>query len=308
MMGIHYSLTPYMGHSMRCFKFLPVFLCIITLCTLSGLVHAQEDAMPHRVLKPLNMAGWHEVYWSGLHIGDLVTYIEETTDGHYRIRTAIESRGLAGVISQFFSRNETQGRFNAKDNHYWPGQFRTYFHSRKTPRAITLFYDNKGHIPERLYNPLENRDKRPDVAAELRAGTLDPLTLILQARHQLHRALMQGNKAFSINMYDGRRLSRFDFTLQGSTIITRQGEKSRTQHVTIQRTPIAGFTGRELERMEEGEEPVIDAWFSDDAELIPIEIRASALLGTAVGRLKKLCSNYQDCLKKADIDARKVQW
>ncbi len=248
-------------------------------------------------LPPLNLAGIFSVYWSGLHVGDLILGVEEE-DGRYLVRTAIESRGLARLISNYYSISYSQGRIGP--SHYHPEKFQSRFNLRGRSKRITLAYDVQGRQTKRHYDPLENRQKRPDVEQEQRDHTFDPLTTGLQVRRAAADIASNGGDSFVMPVYDGRRRTDLIFTYEGLVTISSRNarnpkrRKREALHFTLRRTPLAGFTENEWKRMEETD-PVIDLYLDPD-DMIPLKAVGTAALGTAVGHLKQLCADFDSCM------------
>jgi len=248
--------------------------------------------------KDERLVAWYGAYWSGLHVGDMVIEVAED-DNRYHFESVVESKGLAWLISRFYSMTKSEGI--VRKGTYNPQEFRIHTVLREKPRDITLTYDPQGNIPARHYHPPENRHKRPDVPEAKRNGVIDPLTMALQARAQIENRLAKGEQEFTMRFYDGRRLQDVHFQLRQPETMRYAGQEMRVIPLQMTREPLAGFTGQEKERMAEGVDPVFDLWLSPAHDWLPLKIRGTAAKGTAVGYLKKICREWQHCATAADV-------
>jgi hypothetical protein len=91
------------------------------------------------------------------------------------------------------------------------------------------------------------------------------------------------------------------FELNPTTTAHYGGQQQSVLPITLTRTPLAGFTGQEKTRMAEGEEPVIKMWLSPIHHWLPLRIEGTAAKGTAIGKLQKICRDWQSCATAAEI-------
>jgi hypothetical protein len=173
-----YLYTLDMGKNMMNVKITSFFIMLLCAAMLTP-VHAKDADE-----KPVPLVAWYGAYWSGLHVGDLVIQVQED-DQCYRFESVLESKGLAKLISRFYSLAKSEG-LKSKQG-YRPSEYRSLAVLRNKPKDITLRYDATGRIENRNYSPPENRHKRPDVPEEKRDGAFDPLTLVLQSRQRSNR-------------------------------------------------------------------------------------------------------------------------
>ncbi len=234
-----------------------------------------------------NKAAWYKVYWTGVHIADLVV---EVKDGS--MDTVIESYGIVKKISKYASR--TSSKFSFENGKYIPKSFYTQFQQRNGGKKINIVYNSSGIIEAESVTPPDKRGKRPAVKNEMKVDTVDPLTAVMVAHAKIKESLKQNIKNFSFNMYDGRRLAQLDFTIGGRMHRNINGKSYNVVMVTFVRKPIAGFTNKELSRMKE-EEPVFTIYLNDDKYLMPIKADAEAPLGKAILIMEKECKSIETC-------------
>lgn len=237
----------------------------------------------------------YEVYWLGMHVGDLTTEIKTSEDGLYKLSTHMKSLGLARKLSKYWSVTESISKVN-DDGTIEPVEFSTHSRLKKKRRKINIEFA-EGKVASEAVNPPDNPAKRPVVTADLKQGAVDPHSAILLAYSKFRENLELGNKEFGFNVYEGRRLHQMLFEIKGRVIKKIYGNKLAVIHVRMTRKPLAGFTGREKERMQK-EEPVFDIFVSDDNEKLPILFEASAPIGTAKIILAANCQQLDGC--KAD--------
>jgi hypothetical protein len=242
-----------------------------------------------------NLTKLYEVYWLGMHVGDLTTEVKKLENGLYQLSTHMKSLGLARKLSKYWSVTESTSKLN-DDGTIEPVVFSTYSRLKKKHRKINIEFTG-GTVASEAVNPPDNPVKRPAVASDLKQGAVDPHSAILLAYHKFRENLVLGNKRFGFNVYEGRRLHQMLFEIKGRVIKKIYGNKLRVIHVRMSRNPLAGFTGREIERMQK-EEPVFDIFVSDDNEKLPILFEASAPIGTAKIILAANCRQLKGC--KAD--------
>lgn len=229
-----------------------------------------------------NADAWHyTAYWSGLPIGDLYAEIKPGTNGRQELTAIIRSQGLAKSVSGYQSTNSTTV-LGLK-----PQRFTTHFRLKKSSRDIAITYGDKGAVLKETNTPAENRQKRPAVSANLKNGTVDPLTAYLLAKQKLEGALESGQKNFSIPVYDGRRRFNLNFAILGMA-------KDGTRHITFNEEPVAGYTNNEMQNKAERDSTY--HLYLDRNSLLPLRISGNSPLGVAEGKLVKTCATLQACM------------
>ncbi len=114
-------------------------------------------------------------------------------------------------------------------------------------------------------------------------------------RAKLIDALKTGKTDFTIDNFDGRRLTRASFHVVGKKTLHRGDDEIPVVTLTAKRAQIAGFTKSEIEATDPNE-PLLYIYLSDDARLWPIRLEAHEPLGTFVISLAKECSPQESCL------------
>jgi hypothetical protein len=238
-----------------------------------------------------NVTRWYKAYWMNAHVGNMFVQIEEK-DGLYYMTSRLEAKGMAKVTKY---RNETRSVLKKTAAGYQPVEFHNKSNLRKKTRAIDLYYDAKGQLLKEAVTPADHPGKRPPVELTLKMSALDPHTVVLIAHQQIRDAVKAGKKQeIHFPIYDGRRLGDYKLIVQGKVVDEFNGKKQSAIRVTLSREAVAGFTTGELKRMKE-EDPVIDLYLSDDAQMLPIKAYAKAPIGHAVAVLERECYGIDRC-------------
>lgn len=206
--------------------------------------------------------------WNGLTFGSLA-FETETGNARYTLRCRIESRGLLRIFSRHESRSEVSG--TAEKLTGGPRRYETFYKSGDKPKRVLLVYDQNGRLAESAVEPPENPQKRPPVPGDLTAGSLDPLTYALAIRAGVRDGLAAGAQAFTLRLYDGRRLMETRVEILGRETLEREGTRRTVIVLEARREPVAGFTAKELSRMKN--EPPLYLYFSDDGRLTLLRLQ-----------------------------------
>lgn len=258
-------------------RFLSILLTILVVLAPSA-SHAIEEIK--------QAAQLYQVYWKGLHIGDFRVEINNGS-----ISSEIQSYGTAKKISKYS--NSASSKFHKEGDTYIPTSYYTYLTQRQGDKKVNVNYDATGNITKESVVPPDKAYKRPPVKNESKKGTVDPLTAALIARDKISDALAKGETKFNFNIYDGRRLSRLDFTILGKDKIKALDKDQDVVKVNVRRSAIEGYTNNELKRMQ-GEEPDILVYLSTET-LLPVKANAEAILGQADFKLVKECESLEQC-------------
>jgi hypothetical protein len=259
-------------------------LCLFFLLLIFSATGVNAKVIPSDTVKTVR---WYKVYWSGIHVADLKADVKE--DG---LDAIIESYGIVKKISKYESKFKT--KFQYVEGEFVPNSYYTEFQQRNGSRKIDIKYNNDGVVSEEKVVPPDNRAKRPAVDDNLKQDAFDPLTAFMAARKMLKESLAKGEDQFELKMYDGRRLAKLVFNIEGRFDRNIKGNKHKVIKVTFKRKPIEGFTNNELKRMK-GEEPIFTLYLSDDEKLLPLKADAEAPLGTAVLLFEKECLSIDEC-------------
>jgi hypothetical protein len=235
----------------------------------------------------LNSTKLYKVYWSGIHVADLIINIENDS-----IFANIESYGIVKKVSKYRSSFKSQFEYN--NDHYKPISYYTEFEMRNGSKTINIQYSPDGTIKNEVVTPPDKRSKRPAVKDILKNNSADPLTAFMISRQLIKENLAKNNTKFSLNIYDGRRLSRLDFQIHGKYERKINESIRKIVKVSFKRIAIDGYTQNELRRMPK-EEPLFTLYLSDDETLLPLKADAEAKLGTAVILYEKDCISFTAC-------------
>lgn len=257
-----------------------------------------DPVSPSSTPAPFNFAGRYECTLSGLLVGTLGIEAHQTSS-QYTLTSDISTAGIAKLFVKHTSHTTAQG----EGNHFtYPRiTYESHYQTRKKKKYVHMTFA-KNTITEETLIPPDNRATRPAVDDDLKDNAVDPLTLLLRMREAVAKAMAAGQSSFTINYYDGRRLTRLDFTLLGHQSIRYQDTKTLVVAVDVKRSYIAGFTQSELDDYDP-KEPPLHIYFSDDAKLIPIKLEISLWMGTLTANLVKECGNGESCLLALPIIA-----
>ena len=261
---------------LRFFNILPALLL------LSSPVNADEAF----VLK-----GIYDFTLSNIIIGRMGLEIDQTPD-HYSVTGDIATTGLLKLFVQHSSHTTADGE--GKDHVYPNIKYESHYQTRKKKKYVAMRYEGGNVVEENLIPP-DNRATRPAVATELKKDSADPLSLIIKIRENLIQALKQNVHSFTLNGYDGRRLTKIDFTVIGKKTLTYKGQPTPVILVDVKRTLVAGFTQSELDDIH-APEPPLHIYFKDDGTLKPLRLEATTWMGTLAATLTKECLPTESCL------------
>jgi len=237
-------------------------------------------------LTPINFKGVYEFSFAGLPFGQMGVEIEQSS-GHYAITSDVT---LTGIIRMFVQhKSHTTVEANGGDIHY-----EAHYQTRKKKHYVRLDYKN-GLLKEEEQIPPETHAKRPEVPMKLKQDSSDPLSALLKARQGLWQAQKSGKTTFSVNVYDGNRLTGADFTILGKSTL-RYGDKTiPVIKISARRKLLSGFTESELSDYDPKEPPLI-LYFTDDNRLLPLKVEMIFLASPLTATLAKECLSGESCL------------
>lgn len=239
-------------------------------------------------------ARYYEVYWNGLHIGDLIGEIKEE-DGHTTMATFMRSNDMMQIVAPY--NNIAHGSIATANNRLLASSFEDQIRFRRKNKYIELHYDNDGNIARNTIIPPEDPNKRPTVPMNMLKDSVDPFTAVLLVRKQVRDYLLEGkNNRFSKNIFEGRSLFTLQVDIRGRETIELNKRPVSVIHITLSRQPIAGYTAKELLKMP-AQNPVIDVYLEDNPSLLPVRATGQALVGSAMAVLKKECTSIDECLR-----------
>ena len=242
-------------------------------------------------LEDLDFKGQYSFALGGIPFGKLgMEFTQAPT--HYSATSDIT---LTGVVRLFINHtSHTTSSGTGADFRYTNTVYESTYQTRKKPKHVKIERKN-GRITYEIAEPPGDGKSRGPVAAADKNPALDPLTIGLGMRTELARALRDGRTHFSLNYYDGRRLTQVDLTLQGERTITIGGQDYETYVVDATRKAIAGYTAKEQASIGPND-PTLTLFFSKDKRLLPLRLQVPLLFGTASATLVRECGESESCL------------
>ena len=242
-------------------------------------------------LTPINFKGIYQFAFDGLPIGKMGIELEQTPQ-HYAATSDIMTTGLVGAFVKHLSHTTVDG--SGQHYHYTDITYESHYQTRKKKKYVQMVTQNGKLTLENLIPP-ENHESRSEVDEALKNNAVDPLSFLPQLRYDLFEARAKNEGHFTLNAYDGRRLTQVDFAIAGQKNISYNGQDVRVIDVTASRKQIAGFTKSEIDDFDP-HEPILHIYFTDDARLIPIRLEARLMLGILSATLAKECTTGESCL------------
>ncbi len=224
--------------------------------------------------------------------------IETTKDfTRYQFRFYSRTNGFINYLFGWMS--HTISVMKVYDNKVVPEKFRTKVVLKKKTREISLDYDSAGkNITFEEVVPPDNRGKRPAVAANLKVNTYDPLSMAIEARRLMIKAIKENNfdtkgkYTYSLPLYDGRRRSDINLELESKRY-------NGNYHLKITQKPIAGYTDNEWADIRKGER-IIDLYI-DPQTYWPVTARGESSIGSAKAHFVQNCNmTFEECIKLSD--------
>lgn len=230
-------------------------------------------------LIPINFSGHYDFALSGIRFGKLnITLTQDV--GQYNTTADIATTGIVSIFVDHTSHTTSSG--TGADFAYPNVNYESSYSTRKKPKYVKMEMQGGVFTSEKL-EPADA--ERPKVTAEQKKGAVDPLAFGVALRTAFASALAQQQKTFAINYYDGRRLTRVDFTVGQNKNLRLSGVVYPVYTVVARRTLVAGFTQKELSRADPNE-PSLTIYFTHDAKFLPIRLEVPMLFGTASATLK----------------------
>lgn len=162
---------------------------------------------------PDNLSLTYAVHVGGVHVLDADADMAMGPDG-YRAGLRMETDGFLGRVAQWKTDVRAQGQM-AAGLLPRPRQFTAHGSWRDQPRLTTVDYTPDGTPTLTLADPEPEKDREP-VPADLRLGTVDPVSAIVAVLDQVAKA---GNCDITVPVYDGRQRYDLVFATQGETVL-----------------------------------------------------------------------------------------
>lgn len=242
-------------------------------------------------LTPINENLYYEADWSGVNFGKIGIEIDQQED-KADVTCDISSSGIMAL----FIKHSSHTTLSATGHNFTYPQriYESNYFTRKKKRHVKLTYkDNK--ITEQVVEPPDNRDKRPAVPEDDINKAYDLMSFLLQMRSEISKAQKVGKTEFTINSYDGRRLTQGDFKIIGKKTIKIAGKKQVTIMANARRKFLAGYTKSEEDDYDPNE-PSMTIYFSDDEKLIPLRMEIPFFMQLISATLVKKCEKAGECL------------
>jgi len=237
--------------------------------------------------KPFDFKGIYSLTLAGMEFGRMGLEANEDADD-YKAACDITTTGIIRVFVKHSSHSTVHGNSSGII-------YETNYRTRNKAKYVKI-EQKDGTFKETLVPP-DNPAKRPPVPPEMKEGAYDPLTFVLAMRRELGRILRDGRLNYSQLFFDGRRLTRLDFHLEGRRTITYEHEKTPVITLSVKRSFLAGFTASELEDVDPSKpEPLLYIHYSDDERRIPLKLEVRMAFGTVAATLIKQCTNEESCL------------
>ena len=232
----------------------------------------------------------YDVYWSLLRLVTIASR-SRVGDGAYDLWSEMESVGIVGTLFPWTYRSEVHGRIDGEK--LSPDTFSSHSELRDKRQQVILRYGPDGPVVDEATpfeaSALGEEYTRDEVPAEMRPGTIDPLTEIASVSLQI----AQGRGcAGTKSVFDGVR--RYDVVyedlgeseLESSSYDAYQGRARRCRSEV---KPLAGFW---KPKDEHGESLTsITAWMMPPvpgADPVPVRMEVAGKRGTLTIHLVKV--------------------
>ncbi len=243
---------------------------------LSCLMMAGTPALAAEPPSPLVLNGRYIIAWSGITIGRVnITAREDASSYSKQIDT--KTKGIGSIISDEASVVVVNGDKTASGD-YVPRHYKARPHREGTRNTTELTYDTSGNISNRLRNPDDDPAWRPPVSFKEINTARDPITASFILRRKLYDALAKQDTTAANRTYDGARLAEMKMIRAANAKVAVMDKYTDAVNVAITRTPINGYTPKELKKFKNGD-PEIHLYFSNDPAFLPIRATAKVLLG-----------------------------
>jgi uncharacterized protein DUF3108 len=228
-----------------------------------------------------DIAALYHAEWAGMPAGHIRLILHETADG-YRNEIAINSEGFPRLVIRFRGTAVAEGKFAGAAT--VPARFDADYDLRKQKdKRLRMAFARTGGslVAER---GAADTSQKPPLAEKFRRDVIDPLSVLTLLR----RALIHGDTALTIPVYDGAR--RFDTMVK----VLPRDPKEPGVRLALSLKAIAGFKGGEDGDPDDAPRPVA-AVFSDDKWLMPLRMKVPIWFLPLEVRLVRYCTAAQPC-------------
>ncbi|MBP7336601.1 DUF3108 domain-containing protein [Niveispirillum sp.] len=193
-------------------------------------------ASPAIAQKADSLSLTYAVHVGGMHVLDADADMALGPDG-YRAGLKMETDGFLGRVAQWKTDVRAQGHLSGPLPR--PRQFTAHGSWRDQPRLTTVDYTPDGVPTLTLADPEPEQDREP-VPADLRLGTVDPVSAIVAVLDQVAK---KGDCNITVPVYDGRQRYDLVFATQGETVLEASSLSVYAGPATacsVQYKPLAG--------------------------------------------------------------------
>ena len=209
----------------------------VRLLTMAGMLPLVIAAAPPPAGQPDHVKYRVEIYGpAGLHVATTRSEIEETADS-YKIKSAIETHGVASWFVSMTSTAEARGKLTAASAQ--PEKFVSETERNGIDRHGKVSYAEDGAVSGTSTPPPKDPMK-PVASAQMR-GTVDNLTAYFMLERQLGRG---GKCDLTVPVFDGAQRYDLKFTDGGQQKLSPKGGQNFAGMTTVcqmKRIEIAGF-------------------------------------------------------------------
>lgn len=239
---------------------------------------------------PLHLRARYRVSWAGVTIGRIYLNADEQLPkagkpGSYSITIDTKTHGVATMFSSEKRIIEATGEI-AQDGRLIPATYVSRPQDNDGSRVIRIRYE-RGLIAQQESLPPEDPSWRPPVPLPELSQIVDPATAGLIVRRMLATALSGNENQLAIRTYDGARLTDMRLAiLRDEARVEVNGTYQPAVQTVITRQPVAGYTPKELKKINGGDPPV-RFYFSADPLHIPLMVTADSGFGLITASFDK---------------------
>ncbi len=210
---------------------------------------------------------------SGVEVGKLELRLVIEGD-EARAWMSLENKGLAALFAKI--RTTMQGRVQLADGEPRPDEFHIRYEKPDRYRDIRLEFDERGELRDIAYVN-NGRPRQSEVPAELRAGTVDPMTAFLRLQRWLAAASAPGER-IRIPVFEGRKRLDVEVEYLGPAD-GRAGANGRLHRLRARLVGLFGFEdGYGFVGRPDGDPNWLDVVASEEPCPSPLEVRGRSAL------------------------------
>ncbi len=230
--------------------------------------------------------------WAGVPIAE-VGLRHAANSTLYQTEVAIRTTGLADQLVGFRGSSHATGRYEEADG-FRVSRFRSASSSYRKSRRILVRFDRETGDVVELELTRRGEPDRSKVPEVLQKGVTDPVTAVLQMRHQLATA---GNlNGYRAAVFDGRRRFDAEAKVIGRHRADIAGRAWPVIELEINLTWLAGANSDDMDKAEAGDNRLrLKLLLSDDERLIPLRLSTMDSLLTATAEIMPECLGPTGC-------------